>query len=127
MSTAIIRFSGILGAMGVGAGAYGAHALEASWQERGMDLDDDSIKRWLKVWNTGWVMNMAGSAATLGVGGSSLIRRPGPLGALIGGGTLLFSASTYAAAYYTERKYSMGAPIGGSATILGWIVLVLAP
>ena len=32
MSPPIIRLAGILGAMGVGAGAYGAHALEAGWE-----------------------------------------------------------------------------------------------
>jgi uncharacterized membrane protein YgdD (TMEM256/DUF423 family) len=124
--TAIVRLSGVLGALGVSAGAYGSHKLEASWQERGLDLDEDSIRRWHKAWNSGWVMNMAGSAATLGLS-SAKLKRPIPVAALIGGGTLLFSLSTYAAAYHADRKYAMGGPVGGSAVILGWLVLALAP
>ena len=123
----IIRFSGLLGAMGVGAGAYGAHALESGWQERAVVLDEAARQKWLKAWNNGWVMNMAGSAATLAVGVSSKMRHPVPVGLLIGGGTLLFSASTYAAAYHADRAYSKGGPLGGSSVILGWLILILAP
>lgn len=124
--TVLVRCSGFLGALGVSAGAYGAHLLEASWQERGMDLDDDSIRRWQKAWNNGWVMNMAGSAALLALS-SAKISRPIPVAVLIGGGTLVFSISTYAASYQADRKYAVGGPVGGSAVILGWMVLMIAP
>ena len=132
MSPPIIRLAGILGAMGVGAGAYGAHALEAGWQERhvfdGTEDDDASLQRWKQVWQTGWIMNMTGSAATLAIGtGSKCLRHSLIAGALVGGGTLVFSLSSYAAAYHADRTYSKGAPMGGSATILGWLVLGMFP
>lgn len=131
------RLAGALGAMGVSAGAYGSHLLEASWQTRQLDLDQDDVRRWTKAWHSAWIMNMSGSVATLALSNapstmmahSSLLRRIRiPAAAtLIGGGTLVFSVSTYAAAYYADRKYAMGGPLGGSATIAGWLVLMLVP
>ena len=90
--------------------------------------DDASLQRWKQVWQTGWIMNMTGSAATLAIGtGSKCLRHSLLAGALVGGGTLVFSLSSYAAAYHADRTYSKGAPIGGSATILGWLVLGMFP
>lgn len=124
----LVRLAGFLGASGVSAGAYGSHLLEAGWQTRGIELDDADIARWKGVWNTGWTMHLSGASGTLGIAAAApLLKRPTPVGLLVGGGTLLFSSSCYLAAYNADRKYAVGAPPGGSATILGWLLLCLAP
>jgi uncharacterized membrane protein YgdD (TMEM256/DUF423 family) len=128
MSLPIVRLAGVLGAMGVGAGAYGSHMLEAGWQQRGFEMDSNDIQRWQKAWHSGWVMNMTGAAATLGIASlQQQLKRPTPVAALVGGGTLVFSVSTYLAAYHADRKYAVGGPIGGSSVILGWLLLALVP
>lgn len=135
-TTAMVRLAGALGAMGVGAGAYGSHLLESSWQERRLDMDDADVRRWLRSWNAAWIMNMTGSVATLALAATSVdsansaaavVKRRLPAAVLIGGGTLVFSLSTYVAAYHADRKYAVGGPLGGSATILGWLLLLMAP
>lgn len=127
-SMLLIRLGGFLGATGVSAGAYGSHMLEAGWQTRGLELDDADVARWKDVWKTGWVMNLSGASGTLGIAAAApILKRPTPVGLLISGGTLLFSSSCYAAAYHADRKYAVGAPPGGGATILGWLLLCLVP
>jgi uncharacterized membrane protein YgdD (TMEM256/DUF423 family) len=159
-SVRIARFSGLLGAYAVAAGAYGSHMLEAGWQERQVfndDDDDDTLQqqRWKTAWQTGWIMHMTGSVATLAVAALAsisndlnnhpnhtsknismiqqqhhyrwILKRPWPIAILIGGGTLVFSTSTYLAAYHADRKYAVGGPIGGSAVILGWLLLAFFP
>lgn len=128
MSLLLVRLGGFLGATGVSSGAYGSHMLEAGWQTRGMELDDADIARWKQVWNTGWVMHLSGASGTLGVAAAArIMKRPTLIGLLVGGGTLLFSSSCYAAAYHADRKYVIGAPPGGGSAILGWLLLFLAP
>jgi len=105
----------------------GAHMLEKSWKERRMDLDEATVQKWKTAWNNGWVINMSGSASTLAVASNKLIKRPTPIAALIGGGTLVFSLSTYTAAYFADRRYSIAGPVGGSSIILGWLWLLVAP
>lgn len=124
----LVRLGGFLGATGVSAGAYGSHMLEAGWQTRGMELDDADIARWKQVWNTGWILHLSGASGTLGTAAAfPLLKRPTPVGLLVGCGTLLFSSSCYLAAYHADRKYTVGAPVGGGSAILGWLILFLAP
>lgn len=150
MSASLIaRFSGLLGAYAVAAGAYGSHMLEAGWQERHVlanndENDEDTMRRWKTAWQTGWIMHMTGAASTLAVACLAsnnsnihaiqqqsqrllLLKWPWPIAILIGGGTLVFSTSTYLAAYHADRKYAVGGPIGGSAVILGWLLLAFFP
>lgn len=108
----------VLGALGVAAGAFGAHALRAKVEPR-----------MLEVWATGssyqlthavaliacaWVLSQTQSTAAQVAGWAFLI------------GTLLFSGSLYAMVLSGVRALGAITPIGGVAFIVGWIALAMA-
>ncbi|MEO0813336.1 MAG: DUF423 domain-containing protein, partial [Myxococcota bacterium] len=108
----------ILGATGVMAGAFGAHAL----RER---LDEDL----LRVWNTASEYQLVHAVALLGVAWVAS-RAPGPAATLSGWamtvGVLVFSGSLYTLALTGVRWLGAITPIGGLAFIVGWIALAFA-
>ena len=106
------------GAISVGAGAFGAHALRAR-------LD----ARMLEVFETGARYQMYHALALFGVAWVAS-RWPGNLstasGWLFVAGTLLFSGSLYAMAFTGIRALGAITPIGGVCFIAGWLCLALA-
>ena len=106
------------GLIGVGLGAFGAHAL----RER---LSPDS----LAVFETGVRYQMYHALALLAVAfavqrwGDSL---PSWAGGLFVGGILLFSGSLYALSLSGVRSFGAITPFGGLAFIAGWACLSLA-
>ncbi|MBK8060040.1 MAG: DUF423 domain-containing protein [Gemmatimonadetes bacterium] len=106
------------GAVSVGAGAFGAHALRARLEPR-----------LLEVFQTGAQYQMYHALAMVGVAWVAS-RWPGSLstasGWLFVAGTVLFSGSLYAMALTGVRALGAITPLGGVCFIAGWVALALA-
>lgn len=118
MERIFIAIAGILGATGVAAGAFGAHAL----RER---LDPDL----LRVWNTAAEYHLLHAVALLGVAWLAQ-RSPGTATSVAGWalivGVVLFSGSLYTMALSGVRWLGAITPLGGLAFIIGWVAIVVA-
>lgn len=106
------------GAVSVGAGAFGAHALRARLEPR-----------LLEVFQTGAQYQMYHALALIGVAWVAS-RWPGALSSASGwlfvAGTVLFSGSLYAMALTGVRALGAITPLGGVCFIAGWVTLALA-
>src|SRR6187399_431193 len=106
------------GAIGVAAGAFGAHALR-----------DKVEPRLLEVFETAARYQMYHALALLAVG---LVASRWPSGLLntagwlFVAGTLVFSGSLYAMTFTGVRALGAITPIGGVCFIAGWVCLVVA-
>jgi len=117
-----LAWAGILGAAGVAAGAFGAHALRATLAAAGMR----------ETWETAVRFQLVHAAALLGLAGW-LRPSPGPdgrcaawAGRLWVAGTALFSGSLYALALGGPRWLGPVTPLGGAALIAGWLFAAAA-
>ncbi len=106
--------AGVLGALGVCAGAFAAHGLKAV-------LEPDM----LAIWETGARYQLIHALALLGL--ASLGTRTGTAGRLAGFafcfGILIFSGSLYALAVTGLRWLGAITPLGGLLLIFGWLLL----
>lgn len=105
----------LLGLIGVGLGAFGAHGLEqvASAEQ-------------LKWWSTGVLYHLLHVAPLL-----ALEHLRGARGARLAGlafcaGVLLFSGTLYAMALGATTRLGMVTPLGGLALMIGWGALAYA-
>jgi uncharacterized membrane protein YgdD (TMEM256/DUF423 family) len=118
MERLFVMIGALSGAIGVGAGAFGAHALRAKLEPR-----------MLEVFETGARYQMYHAIALLGVAWVAS-RWPGTLttasGWLFVAGTVLFSGSLYAMALSDVRALGAITPIGGVCFIAGWLCLAIA-
>ncbi|MBC8088418.1 MAG: DUF423 domain-containing protein [Phycisphaerae bacterium] len=118
MERLFVIVGALSGAMGVGAGAFGAHALRARLEPR-----------MLEVFETGARYQMFHAVALLFVAWAAG-RWPGSLttasGWLLLAGTVLFSGSLYAMALTNIRALGAITPLGGVCFIAGWLCLALA-
>lgn len=118
MERLFVMAGALSGAIGVGAGAFGAHALRAKLEPR-----------MLEVFETGARYQMYHAVALLMVGWACS-RWPGSLttaaGYLFIAGTVFFSGSLYAMALTNVRVLGAITPIGGVCFIAGWLCLALA-
>lgn len=116
--------AGVYGALGVGLGAFGAHALKAQISPSA-----------LETWHTAVSYHLIHALALLGVG--VWLRLSGPLGQPPPGaltvagwsfaaGVLLFSGSLYALALGGPRLLGPVTPLGGVAFIVGWLAVTWA-
>jgi uncharacterized membrane protein YgdD (TMEM256/DUF423 family) len=108
------RIAGIVGALGVACGAFGAHALESRIEDA----------RLLEVWETAARYQMFHALALVGVA-----VHPGHVdwaGRLFTVGVLLFCGSLYAMTLTGYRWLGAITPLGGLCFIAGWVVLALA-
>jgi uncharacterized membrane protein YgdD (TMEM256/DUF423 family) len=118
MGRRLVILGGLFGLLGVGMGAFGAHALEGTLKANGRQ----------SVYDTAVQYQFIHALAILFV--SSAIRRwPGGLtraaGILFIIGTVFFSGSLYILAIFDVPIMGAVAPIGGIALILGWLCLIL--
>ncbi len=108
----------VSGAIGVGAGAFGAHALRAKLEPR-----------MLEVFETGSRYQMYHALALIAAAFVAS-RWPGSLASAAGwlflAGTVLFSGSLYAMALTNVRALGAVTPIGGVCFIAGWVCLAIA-
>lgn len=118
MERSIVLSAGVFGALGVAAGAFGAHGL----RER---LSPDL----LQVWGTASDYHLLHAAALLGVAAAES-RWPGAWSRLAAVGMItgivLFSGSLYVLALSGSRWLGMITPLGGLAFIVGWVALAVA-
>lgn len=118
MERLFVMLGALSGAVGVGAGAFGAHALRARLEPR-----------MLEVFETGARYQMYHAIGLLAVAWVAS-RWPGSLstasGWLFVAGTVLFSGSLYAMALTGVRVLGAITPIGGVCFIAGWVCLALA-
>ena len=100
-------------------GAFGAHALSASFTERGA-----------AIWNTGVQYQMFHAFALIAVGILLLLLNSRKLLLLAGFafliGTIFFSGSLYTIALVSVRNLGLITPIGGLFFIVGWLLLASA-
>ena len=114
-----IRWAAALLCIGVGLGAFGAHALKAS-------LSTEA----LQVYQTAVLYHLIHGLGLLGVGLLSLLKPNEPLlraaGWSLALGILFFSGSLYGLSITGVKKLGMITPFGGLAFLIGWLCLALA-
>jgi uncharacterized membrane protein YgdD (TMEM256/DUF423 family) len=119
---ATLRASGILGALGVGLGAFGAHALQDLLTNRGMT----------ETWKTAVTYHLLHTVALLALAAwmrsaeseqRSCLRWV-PTAWILG--IVLFSGSLYGLALGGPRWLGPVTPVGGLCLIAGWCMIVVA-
>lgn len=113
----LLTIACILGAVGVGLGAFGAHSLE----ERLESLETTAIYETATLYHLVHAVAMA-LAATL----AAKQRLAGVASWLFLVGIVVFSGSLYTLAISGVRWWGAVTPIGGVAFIAGWIVFAIA-
>ncbi|MFN8423632.1 MAG: DUF423 domain-containing protein [Anaerolineae bacterium] len=115
----LIPIAAVSGALAVGLGAFGAHALRGSLTEARRETFEIAVRYQ-------FYHSLALLAIGILAGRTPPLPWAGPIGALLLGGIVIFSGSLYALVL-TDRGW-LGAitPIGGVLLILGWLVLAVA-
>ena len=118
MERLFVMFGAVSGAIGVGAGAFGAHALRTRLEPRMLEVFETGARYQLihavAMIAAAWVVTrFPGSWATAS-------------GWLFLVGTVCFSGSLYAMALTDVRALGAITPIGGVCFIAGWVCLALA-
>jgi uncharacterized membrane protein YgdD (TMEM256/DUF423 family) len=118
MERTFVFLGALSGAIGVGAGAFGAHALRERLEPR-----------MLEVFETGARYQMYHAIALIAVAWVAS-RWPGSLSTAAGwlfiAGTVLFSGSLYALALSNVRILGAVTPLGGVCFMAGWVCIALA-
>lgn len=109
------KVAGLLGALGVALGAFGAHGLKGI-------VEDPHL---LEVWETGARYHLIHAVALLGVAAHP--SRPRNAGIAFVVGTILFSGSLYLMTLTGVRWLGAITPLGGVSFIVGWCLLGFAP
>ncbi len=119
MAKFFIMTGAIMSFLGVGFGAFGAHAIRSRVSEQ-----------MLAVWNTGVQYHMFHALGLILIGlisqfmtESSWLKWSG-FSLLIG--IFLFSGSLYLLVLLDIRKFGMITPLGGVSFMIGWLCLFIA-
>lgn len=117
----LISASALLGATGVGLGAFGAHALKTRLQTAGT----------VSTWDTAVQYHLLHAVALLALGiwarfSPALAETIALSGWLFVAGVILFSGSLYGLALGGPRWLGPVTPLGGMAFIVGWLWLIRA-
>eukprot|EP00933_Yihiella_yeosuensis_P049983 TRINITY_DN47743_c0_g1_i1.p1 TRINITY_DN47743_c0_g1~~TRINITY_DN47743_c0_g1_i1.p1 ORF type:complete len:123 (-),score=12.19 TRINITY_DN47743_c0_g1_i1:8-376(-) len=113
-------FGALNGALSVGMGAFGAHALK----NRFKDYPVADREYYQDVWKTASAYHLAHSLAICIAPQFSKYFGWGPMSAkLFAAGITLFSGSLYALVLTEEKKYGAVTPVGGLCLIAGWVAL----
>lgn len=123
----MLQAGGILGALAVGIGAFGAHALKASLEASGRAETFETAVKYqfyhaLALVLIGLLLGRA-EAGDPSLGGVKLLNWSGYAFAA---GVLIFSGSLYIICFTGITKFGVVAPIGGLLMIAGWVLLFLA-
>lgn len=109
-----IVVSALFGAIGVIAGAFGAHAMRETLEAAGT----------AEVWRTAVLYNLVHSVASLAVASNRERFKTAPIWLWLAG-VLLFSGSLYCLALGGPRWLGPVTPIGGTLLIAGWLWLAI--
>jgi uncharacterized membrane protein YgdD (TMEM256/DUF423 family) len=117
MSISLFRIAAALCFLAVALGAFGAHSLKSTLEQRGM----------LDVWNKAVLYHFIHAIALLVLALYGKVNR----GAwcLLFAGILLFSGSLYLMALIPQARDWVGpvTPLGGLCFLAGWAWLIFAP
>lgn len=123
MAQKLIGIAGLLGALAVGLGAFGAHGLQGK-----LAGVEDASKR-MGWWETAAHYHLV-HALALAVTAVVVARHASgwatAAGASFGFGVLVFSGTLYAMALGAPRWFGAITPIGGLALLFGWVALAVA-
>jgi uncharacterized membrane protein YgdD (TMEM256/DUF423 family) len=112
-------------ALGIAAGAFGAHALRARVEPRLLEVFETGARYQMyhafALIAVAWVLSR-NSGSALAAGSSFAVAS----GWLFVAGTLLFSGSLYAMTFTGIRALGAITPIGGVCFIAGWVCLAVA-
>lgn len=117
MSRTLLMIAGILGAIGVGLGAFGAHGLAATFAANGRAATFDTAVQYHLV----HVLALLLTALLLKQNAQRWLTWAGYL---FIAGIILFSGSLYILAVFDLRVMGAVAPLGGTAFIAGWLCIV---
>jgi uncharacterized membrane protein YgdD (TMEM256/DUF423 family) len=138
MERALLVIGAVSGLLGVGAGAFGAHALRSRLSAERLAWFETAVR--YQLWHALAVLGavFVGSVDIVAAGPGRFASRPFVLftggmgwpaaaaGWLFVAGTVLFSGSLYALALTGRRRWAAIAPVGGACFLLGWAALALA-
>lgn len=119
MQKQFITLAAILGATGVALGAFGAHGLAGILEANGRADTFETASRY----------HMYHALAVLGVAWLSTLytgRLIAWAGYLLVAGVVFFSGSLYILAIFDVGIMGAVAPIGGTAFVLGWVLMGVA-
>ena len=123
MERLFLILAGAYGLLGVGLGAFGAHAVRG----RLADLSDGA--RRLEWWQTAAQYHLV-HALALGLAAYVAARAPGPVATAAGfcfaGGVLLFSGSLYTMTLTGVRGLGAVTPFGGLLLLVGWLCVMIS-
>ena len=116
----ILQLAALLGALGVGIGAFGAHGLRPMLEAAGrFDTFETAVR-----------YQFYHALALLAVGVLAAarpeVRGLGLAAGLWVGGVVVFSGSLYALCFTGITKLGAVAPVGGLLLIAGWVALLVA-
>lgn len=116
-----------MGAIGIGLGAFGAHALQSYLATHAED--GQQAAKLLNTWEIGVRYQMYHALALLLA--AALVQRAGGLALTVAGlsftaGVLIFSGCLYALVLTGMRWLGAVVPVGGVVMIVGWIALLWA-
>ena len=106
--------AGIVGALGVAMGAFGAHGIEGAGYEA----------RLVEVWHTAARYHLIHALALVGVAAHP--QQPVWAGGLFLAGIAIFSGSLYLMTLTGARWLGAITPVGGLCLIAGWLALAFA-
>ena len=107
----------VLGALAVAAGAFGAHALEAR-------LTPERLEQWELA--ARYQMYHALALLAVGLTAQRAVSPISGAGWFMLIGTLIFCGTVYALALGSPRWFGAITPLGGTALIIGWVLLAIA-
>lgn len=110
-----VRLGAVLGLLGVGLGAFGAHGLEATWE----GLDPVVGVERAAWWDTGAHYHLL-HAVALVAGAAALGNRARGASIAFALGIVIFSGTLYGLALGGPRWLGAITPIGGVALMVGW-------
>lgn len=117
-----IALGAISAGLAVGAGAFAAHGLKDVFE-------DDALKKWLPIFETGAHYHLVHSLAVILIG--VLIRqRPDSVLTIAGWafvvGIVLFSGSLYTLVLTQVSRWGAVTPFGGVAFLVGWLFMAIS-
>ena len=119
MAKLFLQLGAILGAIGVGFGAFGAHALKASLESSGrFDTYETAVR---------YQFYHALALVLVGILLQNAPEMPAKwytwAGFAFAVGTVVFSGSLYVICFTGIKAFGAVAPIGGTLLIAGWLLL----